>query len=169
MQKYDLSTCSSFNGTDRFGGNNKLSLGSNPKVDDVTLIVFVLVPISTNTKKRWFILEICKPRQLELVNLFVNSNQLHVFLDLLLCELLHCLPPLFLVGMFIPQSLILYLEQCVVHQQFFKFFQLVMHFDKWDLGWFTQLYICHLQLPLLILYSSIKCLGFLFILKVNKY
>jgi hypothetical protein len=27
------------------------SFGSNPKVDDVALNVFVLVPISTNTKK----------------------------------------------------------------------------------------------------------------------
>jgi hypothetical protein len=63
-----------------------------------------------------------------LVNLFVNSSQLHVFLDLLLCELFHYLPPLFLVGIFIPQNLILYLEQCVVQQQFFKFLQFVMHF-----------------------------------------
>jgi hypothetical protein len=32
------------------------SLGSNPKVDDVAFIVFVLVLISTNTKKIVYIL-----------------------------------------------------------------------------------------------------------------
>jgi hypothetical protein len=48
--------------------------------------------------------------QLQLVTLFIEAGKFHVFLNLLLYELLKGLSPFLLLGVFISQGLILHFE-----------------------------------------------------------